>query len=238
MQKKKVLLVEDVELVLHLQKTFCKRQDFEILTAKNGTQALEIALQDRPDLVFMDHFMPEMNGDECCRRIKEHPELQGIPVVIVTSCSKPVEVAKCREAGCDEILFKPLERHQFLATAHRFLLISTRQAPRINARLRVHFGFDPQQLLTDYTLNLSSGGLFLETDRPLEVETPLTLEFALPDRSHPVRCKGRVAWVNFPDHKRKPQMPTGMGVQFLDISLEDLHAIRDFIDKQDIAAYW
>jgi len=182
--------------------------------------------------------MPEMNGDECCRKIKEIPALKGTPVVIVTSCSKPEEVERCQQAGCDEILFKPLTRQQFLATAYRFLQLSTRQAPRVHARLRVHFGIDPQQVLTDYTLNLSSGGLFLETERPLEIETPLTLEFALPDRSLPVRCKGRVAWINFPDHKRKPQMPTGMGVQFIDISLEDMHAIRDFIDKQDIAAFW
>jgi hypothetical protein len=62
---------------------------------------------------------------------------------------------------------------------------------RVNARLQVSFGPD-SQVLTGYSLNVSQGGLFLETTRLLQVDSP----FALPDSENVIRCRGRVAWVN------------------------------------------
>jgi uncharacterized protein (TIGR02266 family) len=108
---------------------------------------------------------------------------------------------------------------------------------RVKARLRVRFGPD-SQVLTGFTINVSQGGLFLESTRLLEVDSPLSLEFALPDSDHVIRCRGRVAWVNHPDDPLKSHFPPGMGIQFLDLTLTDMGKLRIFVKSKMLSAEW
>lgn len=238
MDKKKILLADDVELFLALEKTLFRREHFDLLTARDGQQAFELIAAERPDLVFMDLYMPGMNGDECCRRVKSDPDLRSTPIVMVTQGGREEDLARCRQAGCDDILLKPINRHLFVDTARRLLAVAAREAQRVTARLEVRYGPDRRQLLCNYSVNISTGGLFLETDDPLPVDTPLDLEFTLPSRQGSIRCAGRVAWVNHPVLLHKPEMATGMGVQFVDLRLDDLHAIRDFIKEESLEPSW
>jgi uncharacterized protein (TIGR02266 family) len=237
-RKKKILLADDVELFLELETTFFRRENFELQVARDGRQALEIIAAERPDLVFMDLYMPVMNGDECCLRVKSDPELRSTPIVMVTQGGREEDLAKCRQAGCDDILLKPINRHLFVDTACRLLAVAGREAQRVRARLEVRYGPGRRQLLCNYSVNISTGGLFLETDDPLPVDTPLELEFTLPSRQTAIRCNGRVAWVNHPVLLNKPEMAAGMGVQFVDLRLDDMHAIRDFIKQESLSPSW
>lgn len=232
MERKKVLLADDVELFLELEKTFFRREKVNLLIARNGKEALEIARRERPDLIFMDLFMPEMNGDAACRAIKADPELAAIPVLMVTHGGRERDLERCRESGCNDLLLKPINRHQFVDAATRYLAIADRIAPRVDARLQVRYGAGLQRELADYCLNISTGGVFLETEKPLPAGSPLSLEFRLPNRSESIISKARVAWINHPDRVIKKQLPPGMGVQFLDLSLTDLQAVRDFIQTE------
>jgi uncharacterized protein (TIGR02266 family) len=236
--KKKILLADDVELFLDLEKTLFRRQDFMLLVARNGQQAFELIAAQRPDLVFMDLFMPVMNGDECCRRVKDDPELRSIPVIMVTQGGREEDLRRCRAAGCDEILLKPINRHLFVDAARRLLTVAARETQRLSARLEVRYGPDRRQLLSNYSVNISTGGLFLETDDPLPVDTPLALEFTLPSRQTSISCAGKVAWVNHPVLLHKPEMASGMGVQFINLPLADMYAIRDFIKQESLAPSW
>lgn len=238
MEKKKVLLPDDEELLEVMAKTFFRREKFELLVARTGRQAYEMTVDHRPDLVLLDIAMSEMDGDECCRRIKQNPQLRSTPVVIVAPGGGQEEQERCRAAGCDDVLLRPIDRQYLLNAAQRFFSVPERIAPRISARLRVHYGAGSQRLLADYSVNLSTGGLFIETDAPLPENTPLVLEFFLPTRPARIRCQGRVAWVNEPTHKKKPTLPPGMGLQFLDLSLDDLHAIREFVDTECLTPSW
>jgi uncharacterized protein (TIGR02266 family) len=236
-EKKKVLLADDIELFLELEKTFFRRENFELLTARTGPKAFEIINEQRPDLVFMDLYMPELDGDECCRRVKADPQLRTTPIVIVTTMGDAQAQERCRACGCDEVLLKPINRHLFTETARRFLSVPSRVEPRIPARLEVTYGAG-QQALSDFSVNISTGGLFLETATPLPIATDLQLVFTLPVRAQPIRCKGRVAWVNHVEMPVKPGFPSGIGVQMLDLSLDDMHAIRDFMKEQCLSASW
>lgn len=231
----KILLVDDVELFLELEKTFFRRQGVTLLTARNGQEALDLVRGERPQLVFMDLYMPHLGGDEACRQIKSDPELRTIPVVMVTQEGRKEDVERCRRAGCDEVLFKPINRRHFLETARHYLNVVTRSAPRVEARLRVQYGNALERLLDNFSINLSTGGLFLETTAPLDEGSPLFLEFLLPGRSTPVRCNGRVAWVNSPSTPQKPALPGGMGVQFTDLGLADLGLIREFVKTRALS---
>ncbi len=235
---KKILLADDVELFLELQKTFLRRESFDIVTARTGLDAVELASTHRPDIIITDLHMPGMNGDEACRRIKADPELCGIPVIIVTSAGKPEEQEQCQKSGCDAVLLKPINRTQFLATVRSFLHVTERTTPRITARLRVRYGKDNNTVLSDYSLNISTGGLFLATDTALEENTPLSIEFTLPDRKTPVTCQGRVAWTNGPRMLRNPSLPPGVGIQFLDLKLDDMHAIRRYVEESSLTPSW
>jgi len=233
MGRKKIVLVDDVELFLMLEKTFFSRDEFELITARNGLEAFKAIRETKPDMVFMDLYMPEMNGDECCQLVKKEQEYRDIPIIIVTQGGREEDIERCRRAGCDDIVLKPINRHDFMSTAQKFLQIRERAAKRFHARLRVRYGAMSRDLL-DYSIDLSTGGLFLETTRPLLLETPLDLEFTLPGTATIIHCKGRVAWVNNPKLRKKSHLPAGMGVQFLDLTLADMNAIRSYIELEGL----
>lgn len=133
MTRKKILLADDVELFLELEKTFFRRENFELLIARTGQEAWDLTLAEGPDLVFMDLFMPGMDGDEACRLIKNHRQTAAIPVVMVTQGGWDGDLVRCREAGCDDILLKPINRHLFMATARRLLQVVDRSEQRVGA---------------------------------------------------------------------------------------------------------
>jgi uncharacterized protein (TIGR02266 family) len=238
MEMKTILLADDVALFLELEKTFFKRSEVELIIARNGREALALVQARRPDLVFIDLHMPEMNGDECCRLIKADPLLRHIPVVIVTQGGREDDLVRCRRAGCDDIVLKPINRHEFLATSHRYLAIPERGEQRYRARMSVHYGPEPGVLLTDFSINLSSGGLFLETRSLLPPDTTLKIEFILPGSHANVRCLARVAWLNHPDFPRNNRLPSGMGLQFLNLTVDDLDNIREFLRSGNLEPYW
>lgn len=238
MQRKKIVIADDVELFLMLEKTFFNREEFELVTARNGEEALKAIRETNPDLVFLDLYMPDMNGDECCRILKQDVMLRHIPIVMVTTAGREEDLTRCRNAGCDDIVNKPINRHVFMATAQRLLQVTGRGTQRYNARLRVRYGAKSHALLSDYSIDLSTGGLFLACEQPLPRDTPLSMEFILPTSKNPIRCTARVAWVNDQKLWKKSALPTGMGVQFLDLTLADMDAIREYIKSVNLEPAW
>lgn len=236
--KRKVLLVDDVQLFLDQQKTFFEREEFELLFARSGKEALRVAQEAKPDLIFMDLYMPEMDGDECCQIMKKNDSLRHIPVIMVTSGVGQEDFEQCWQAGCDDIIVKPINQHYFNAIVKKYLPVTERKSARFIARLRVEYGPDQESLLDDYSVNVSMGGLFLETVKPLPEESRLTLSFTLPRKEVKIRCSGRVAWVNHPEYIKNMALPAGMGIQFVDLSLKDMHAIRDYIKNGALLPSW
>lgn len=232
------MLADDVVLFLELEKTFFQRKEFDLVIARTGEQAVALAATERPDLIFMDLFMPEMNGNEACRRIKDDPELKSIPIVMVTQGGRDEDIALCRAADCDEVLFKPINRHLFMETANRFLDLVDRRHTRIMVRLQISYGAAPQLMLSNYALNICDGGLFIATSRPEMIEGPLALEFCLPGRSEPLRCQGRVAWINEPGNLKRQTLPPGFGVEFIGLGHDDLEMVQEFIKQECLTPSW
>jgi len=234
MKKRKILLADDLELLLRLEKTFQYRDEFELITTGSGEKALALARETKPDLIFLDLYMPGMNGDECCRAIKEDARYRGIPVVMVIQGNRDDDLKRCREAGCDAIVQKPINRHELLEMTRKFLQIEDHTAPRYSARLLVNYGPDQRCLLTDHSINLSTGGLFLETEQPLELDATLKLEFLLPNSEQRLSCSARVAWTNHPELLQRPELPAGMGLQFIDLTSADMEILRDYIKASNL----
>lgn len=235
---KKILLADDVELFLEMERNFLQREDLDLLIAKDGRKALEMIKQHAPQIAFLGLKMPGMSGEECCHLIKNEPSLSDTAVAMIVAAGQPEQVEKCRAAGCDEILFKPINHDEFLATVRRYIDVETRSGKRLKAQLRVYYGPAPQQLLSEFSVDLSTGGLYVKTDFPLPVDESLTLRFSLPEQQRLVTCQARVAWVNSKENPRKRELPPGMGIQFVELSLEDMKSIRRFLEHNELEPSW
>jgi len=237
MSRKTVLLVDDTNLFLHLEKTFLKRSNINILTANNGLEAIELTKKHSPDVIFLDLNMPLMDGDECCRLIKQDNYLKDIIIVMVTTKGRHQDIERCRNAGCDDILLKPINRSEFVATAHKFMQLPIR-SERFKAKIPVHYGKDSENILTDFCVDISSGGLFVKAEQPMMVDDTLDISFTLPDPKRLIECSAKVAWVNSSSHPIKKTLPSGMGIRFVNLGIGDLHAIRNFLMSNSFEPSW
>src|SRR5579864_921261 len=82
--KKRVLMVEDEPLLIDLYKEAFEKEDFELIVAENGVDALKAA-EDKPDLILLDILLPGMNGFEILRRLKSQAKTRDIPVIVLTN---------------------------------------------------------------------------------------------------------------------------------------------------------
>lgn len=228
MPRKNILLSEDVELLQVLENSFFRRIGFSLVVAECGERAFEMIEELDPVLAVLTLEMPGWNGDAICRQVKTDAVLRSTPIVLVAPAGCEEAVACCRQAGCDEILYRPIDHQELLSVACRLLNIVERGEPRIARRFSVLCGKDPKKLRAAQALNINSGGLFIETDRLSPVDTVLTLELHLPDQGAPFRVRGRVAWVNHPEWVKSSKLPSGMGIQFVELAEEVAVAVRNY----------
>lgn len=118
---KKILLVDDSSTVLLTERTMFDDGRYTILTARNGKQAVDTAVRERPDLIFMDVVMPEMDGFEACRELRRRDETKVTPIVMVTTRSEPKNVQTGFEAGCNEYITKPFNHLELMEKLHHYL---------------------------------------------------------------------------------------------------------------------
>jgi CheY-like chemotaxis protein/Tfp pilus assembly protein PilZ len=234
MERKKILLSDNVELFMMLENTVFNRREFELITARCGQDILKLAKKEKPELIFMNQFMPDINGDLCCREIKGDDISAKIPVILVVPDTLKENAEKYKESGCNDILYKPIKRNVFLAVTRKYLCFLERVDDRFNARMKIKYCIMDQEIHYSYSVDMNSGGLFLETENPPMVNTPLDLEFQLPDSDSLIRCKARGAWINGPKERRKPKLPAGIGIEFLDISSQDKYAINEYIRNNGV----
>ncbi len=106
---------------------------------------------------------------------------------------------------------------------------------RLKAEIRVYYGNSQEIMLSGYSIDLSSGGLYIKTELPFDVGEDLMLTFTLSEQNkEKVSCRARVAWVNNKKDPSKPKLPPGMGVEFVDLSPEDLASISSFMEIEPV----
>ncbi|MDP2320693.1 MAG: response regulator [Acidobacteriota bacterium] len=116
-----VLVVDDIEGNARLLSSLLTADGHSVRTAAGGAEAVRIVLSDHPDLVLMDVMMPEVDGFEACRQIKQEAATRLTPVVLVTSLNDTDSRIRGIDAGADDFLSKPFNRHELLARVRSLL---------------------------------------------------------------------------------------------------------------------
>ncbi len=231
MARPKILLVDDNRLFLEKEKEFLQPCAVLIYTACDGCEALELVRMVRPDLIFMDLHMPEMDGAACCATLKADPDMKDIPVVMVVTTERDDDVLRCHNAGCDHVITKPVDRAAFLDAGHRFLADFDRIEMRLPCLTLVVFRLG-KETFYGTSANLSSQGMFVAFDGRVEPDDLIRVSFLVPgSNGEVVEATGRVAWVNSGVPLPKPALPKGFGIEFGTVSPAGAHAIAEFISR-------
>ena len=116
-----ILIVEDSKTQALKLRHLLLRRDYQVHCASNGKEAMALLTNMRPTLVITDINMPEMDGYELCRRIKDDPALRLVPVILLTSLSDPNDILKGLECGADNFVVKPYDE-EFLLSRIQYVL--------------------------------------------------------------------------------------------------------------------
>ncbi len=114
-----ILLVDDNAMNLKLAQTILVKAGYQVTAAASGEAALDLARRHAPGLVLLDIRLPDIDGLEVLRRLREFPEMQGVPIVAMTAQALPDEVERFMAAGCDGYIQKPISIESFRAEVRR-----------------------------------------------------------------------------------------------------------------------
>ena len=111
----RILVVDDLAPNLHLLKVKLQAEYYDVVTARSGYEALDIAGKEKLDLILMDAMMPGMNGFEACEKLKQNPKTWHIPVIMVTALEETKDRIAGLEAGADDFITKPIDDFNLMA---------------------------------------------------------------------------------------------------------------------------
>jgi len=222
--RRTILLVDDAALFRDLGSLFLARSG-EVVTARDGLEALARIARDRPDVVVADLDMPRLDGAELCRRIKVDAETRAIPVILVTSGDDPQHRARAVRAGADDVIAKPISRIALIQAVNRFLRgTGIRGLTRVPMVAEVHIA-GAWDISHGIARNLSRGGIFIEVERTAAPDTEVELRFELPDSHVAVAPTAEIVWCR----PRTPEHAAGMGMRFLALDRNSALRIDDYV---------
>jgi CheY-like chemotaxis protein len=128
----KLLLIEDNELNRDALSRLLARQGYKVLAAQDGAEGLELALQERPDLILMDLGLPLIDGHEATRLLRGADATRRIPIIALTAHAMDSDRDAALAAGCDAFETKPVEIPRLVATIEALLARGAPAPPESN----------------------------------------------------------------------------------------------------------
>jgi two-component system phosphate regulon response regulator PhoB len=138
MSKTRILVVEDDEDLQELLKVNLTRENYSVIQARTGVDALRLVKEQRPDLILLDLMLPQLGGLEVCRKLKADEELKHIPLIMVTAKGEEADVVAGLELGADDYVTKPFSPRVLLARVSALLRRKSLEEEGEVEELRVH----------------------------------------------------------------------------------------------------
>ncbi|MCO5198805.1 MAG: response regulator [Anaerolineae bacterium] len=124
------------------------KSSFDIISADNGLQGIELAQQTQPDLILLDVLMPGMDGFEVCRHIKNDPDISDIPIIIITSLSDVSHRMRGIEAGANEFIVRPYHVNELIVRMDVLLQLKLTREKLASERQMLQLLYDVSQVIT------------------------------------------------------------------------------------------
>jgi two-component system alkaline phosphatase synthesis response regulator PhoP len=105
----KILIVDDDPDALETMAAILETRDYQVLTASSGSEGIDKAVKEKPNLIIMDVMMPGLDGFAACKMIKENEEIKDIPVILLTGKELVADMEKVTEAGAKDFMIKPID---------------------------------------------------------------------------------------------------------------------------------
>lgn len=118
---KNLLVIDDEMDIAETVKIRLEVNGYSVALAYDGLDGIEKAAKTRPDLILLDILMPQVDGFEVCRRLRQIPETKNIPVIMLTAIKSPESLQKAREAGAQDYLVKPFESGELVEMVRFYL---------------------------------------------------------------------------------------------------------------------
>ncbi|HOK40038.1 MAG TPA: response regulator [bacterium] len=182
--KKFILIVDDSKTIHTQLRQILMENNFNVIEAYNGKEALEILERKKPDLILSDIEMPEMDGYEFCKRVKTNPKTENIPFVILSSLTGGLNIDRGFDAGANDYLTKPIDNEELISrinalitetthyTREKVLVVDDSKTIR-NIMIQ---GFEQQGFRVFYAVNGKDG---LEKAREIEPDI-ITTDYDMP----------------------------------------------------------
>lgn len=118
---KKILIIDDEPDILRAAKVRLMSFGYEVITAGDGNDIVNLLRKDTPDMILLDLRLPRMDGDKICLMLKADDKFKDIPVIIFTASNDPATSKKVKDSGADGYLIKPFDAEELLKTIKKFL---------------------------------------------------------------------------------------------------------------------
>ncbi len=147
MSKPKILLVDDENDILELVGFNLEKEGYEVHTASDGRKGLDIARKIQPDLVLLDVMMPEMDGMETCREMREDPKLKNVMIAFLTARGEDYSQVAGFDAGADDYIQKPIKTRILISRVKALLRRSITETPVTAAERPAGISIDKDRYL-------------------------------------------------------------------------------------------
>ncbi len=218
----RILLVDHSRGALLFQETILRRREAVISTALAGSEGLQKAREELPQLIMFGFDLFDMSAPEFCREIRGDERTRGISLLLVSDRDHGQHEDLCLAAGCNDVIYRPLQRHDLDSKITRLTTIPTRRDLRTLTRIEVSLEKNGRFLI-GRSINISSTGMLLELDRVLPGEGQFRLHFYLPGESQPLQIGAEVLRAEFVGTLAR------YGLHFVDVGAEERERIEKFV---------
>lgn len=218
----RVMVVDDEPSILKFFKTAVEPLGFEVTALTNGHDAMRLLAGDKFDAIFVDVRMPEMDGFELTRLIRNSAGNSTVPIVMLSGLGDVDTMRKGFQAGITFFVGKPIGQERLtgiLRMMRGAMLKENRRYARLPLRITVTWEFGGNRFTAE-SLNISEGGMLLESSGGATLGQVINLRFLLPGVPDILSVRGRVV--------RKAQGDQ-MAIQFIDLVRETREAIQTYI---------
>jgi CheY-like chemotaxis protein len=220
----RILLVDHSRGALLFQETILRRRDNVIVTALAGSDGLLKAHKERPTLIIFGYDLFDMSAPEFCREIRADTNIRATSLLLVSDREHQEQADLCLSAGCNDVIYRPLQRRELDQKVQKLTAIPVRRQLRTITKIEVSVEKNGRFLL-GRSVNISSNGILIEVDRVLPGEGDVRVHFYLPGDPRPMQLEAHVLRAEFTGTMAK------YGLQFVSVTNDERDRIDQYVHR-------